>query len=240
MLREEDDVLVLQQEIKDQYPKLNWADHVKSLHMVLILLKIARAGKELMTEVINFLIYKEEGEGTRSAFEDLTRTKWGHLLYLRSPDQIRKNKYFDEVHHNWVQFCTIVDHKSTKQLTSGLIKTASRMHTVLRRISHQICEEMEPREVKNLLVRLLKEVYKIKQKAARKQNSPIKSLIFPIVKLINRLKNRTDTSPEQIKSRLIKAYMQLSDVIEVNINWYINLEQRPRDKEREIERERER
>ena len=92
---------------------------------------------------------------------------------------------------------------------------------------------MEAREVKNLLVCLLKEVYKIKQKAARKQNSPIKSLIFPIVKLINRLKNRTDTSPEQIKSRLIKAYMQLSDTIEVNINWYINLEQRHRDKERE-------
>ena len=147
VLREEDDVLVLQQELKDKFPALNWEDHIKSLHMVLILLKVVRAGKELMTEVINFLIYKEEGEGTRSAFEDLTRTKWGHLLYLRSPDQIRKNKYFDEVHQNWVQFCTIVDHKSTKQLTSGLIKTASRMHTVWRRISHQICEEMEAREV---------------------------------------------------------------------------------------------
>lgn len=170
---EEDDVLVLQEEIKDQYPKLNWADHVKSLHMVFILLKIARAGKELMTEVINFLIYEEEREGTRSAFEDLTRTQCGHLLYLQSSDQFRKNKYFDEDHQNWVPFCTIVDHKSTKQLTSGLIKTASRMHTVLRRISHQICEEMEPREVKNLLVRLLKEVYKIKQKAAKKQNSSI-------------------------------------------------------------------
>ena len=97
---------------------------------------------------------------------------------------------------------------------------------------------MEPREVKNLLVRLLKEVYKIKQKAAKKQNSSIKSLIFPIIKLINRLKNKTDTSPEQIKSRLIKAYMQLSDVTEVNINWYIHLEQAPRAREREREKKR--
>ena len=98
VLREEDDVRVLQQELKDEFPALNWEDHIKSLHMVLILLKVVRAGKELMTEVINFLIYKEEGEGTRSAFADLTRTKCGHLLYLRSPDQIRKNKYFDIAH----------------------------------------------------------------------------------------------------------------------------------------------
>ena len=140
-------------------------------------------------------------------------------MQLRSAELVQGNRYYDAVRLSWMEFCSIAHQKAARGLSKNLLRTATKLHGLLKRMAGQIAE-VEQCQVKNVLTRLLKDIYLIKAKSAQKGKSrEIKSLIGPIIKVINRLKTIKDVSPEQVHRRLVNLYIHIQDTAQVNVSW---------------------
>ena len=219
IIKEEEDVVILQEELPELFPFLKWRNRLRAFNLAVLLLNLAGAGADLTRGVIDYLVSRTENPDSRWALQTLAKTEWGHLMQLRSAELVRGNQYYDAVRISWIQFCSAANQRAAKSLSKNLLKTAIKLHELLRKIAQQI-GEVEQYEIKNVLTRLLKDVYLLKAKAAQgRKTREIKGLIAPIIKVINRLKAMEEISPEQARRRLVNLYIHIQDTAQVNVTW---------------------
>lgn len=96
---------------------------------------------------------------------------------------------------------------------------AQTTHKILRKALAQIVDEMEANEAKQIVSRAIKDLYRLKNAYARwagKRNAPLKAVIAPAIRRLNRLKASEDIMTSSIRVKLTNTGIALQDVAIAN------------------------
>jgi len=233
----EDDVNIIEEDLKEMYPIFKWADHLKTIWVIVLLLQKARIDEGTTKAIMDYLVSSIENMQTRTALSLLSGSPLGKLMRL-STSEINRNRYWCSESSKWLEFCTGEERRRAISLGRTVVRTACQLHTILRKTMVQLVDDMPQEDARKVVMVAMRETYKLrcKHKSWGKRSIPLCGLIDPVIKRLNRLKKSTNIQADDLGIKLCNTGIDLQDVVGANAVWRWQSDQHEQREEENIKK----
>lgn len=223
IISEDEEVSVIEEDIPQLFPIFKWEFKLKMMWVILVIVEKAQLTRQKVNNIIDFIVSGIEVADTRDSIKELAAGAAPELKQLLTSVDHQKVQGTEMISENGsrLRFCTGAERKRAKEVAQNIIGVAQTTHKILRKALAQIVSDMEANEAKQVVSRAIKDLYRLKNAYVRwgKRSAPIKAVIAPAIRRLNRLKASDNIMASSVRVKLTNTGLALQDVAIANFTW---------------------